>query len=55
MGFELQQYPSSLEIVNKFIKRMRNATKEAKSDIKGPRRYDEILQPIKDPSLYFQA
>ena len=33
MGFEPQQNPSSLEIVNKFTERMRMAIKEAKSAI----------------------
>jgi len=33
MGFELRQDPSSLEMVNKFTKRMESATEEAKSVI----------------------
>ena len=33
MGFELRQNPSDLEIVNKFTKRMKSATEEAKSVI----------------------
>jgi len=33
MGFEPQQNPSSLEIVNKFTERMRMAIKKAKSAI----------------------
>jgi len=33
MGFEPRQDPSSLEMVNKFTKRMESATKEAKSAI----------------------
>jgi len=34
MGFELRQNPSSLEMVNKFTKRMESATEEAKSVIR---------------------
>jgi len=34
MGFELRQDPSSLEMVNKFTKRMESATKEVKSTIR---------------------
>jgi len=34
MGFEPRQDPSSLETVNKFIKRMESATEEAKSVIR---------------------
>jgi len=33
MGFKPRQNPSSLEMVNKFIKRMESATEEAKSAI----------------------
>jgi len=33
MGFEPRQNPSSLEMVNKFTKRMESATEEAKSTI----------------------
>jgi len=33
MGFELEQNPSGLETVNEFTKRMKSATKEAKSTI----------------------
>jgi len=33
MGFEPRQNPSGLESVNKFIKRMKSATEEAKSTI----------------------
>ena len=33
MGFELRQNPSGLEIVNKFTKRIKSATEEAKSAI----------------------
>ena len=33
MGFEPRQNPSGLETVNKFMKRMKSATKEAKSAI----------------------
>jgi len=33
MGFELSQAPSRLETVNKFMKRMKSATEEAKSAI----------------------
>jgi len=33
MGFEPRQNPSSLEMVNKFTKRMESATEEAKSAI----------------------
>jgi len=33
MGFELSQNPSSLEMVNEFMERMKSATKEAKSVI----------------------
>jgi len=34
MGFEPEQNPSGLEMVNKFTKRMKSATKEAKSAIR---------------------
>jgi len=34
MGFEPRQDPSSLEMVNKFTKRMESATEEAKSMIR---------------------
>ena len=33
MKFKLQQYPSSLKTVNKFIERMRNTTEKAKSTV----------------------
>jgi len=33
MGFELSQNPSSLEMVNKFMERMKSATEETKSAI----------------------
>jgi len=34
MGFELSQNPSSLEMVNKFMERMKSATEETKSAIR---------------------
>jgi len=33
MDFKLRQNPSDLEMVNKFMKRMKSATEEAKSAI----------------------
>ena len=33
MGFEPSQVPSELEMVNKFMERMKSATEEAKSAI----------------------
>jgi len=46
MGFKPRQNPSGLEIVNKFMERMKSAIEEAKSAIylQGTGRHDTVLQ-----------